>query len=76
LEDFDETAGFVSYSILNSKERLSEQELEDFVLQKNGMISPIMLDVLRPHEILENEKLSGQDTLELLVYQQDIMEQN
>lgn len=76
LEDFDETTGEIFYSEHNIKERLSEKELEDFVLQKNGMISPILLDVLRPQEVLDTEEIFGQDTLELLAYQQDIVEQN
>jgi len=70
LEDFDHVTWEIFYSMLNEKERLSEQELEDFILKENGNITPILLDVIQPQEVEET------GTLELLAIQQDIVEKN
>lgn len=70
LEDFDEITENFQYSTLNNRERLSEKELEDFVLTENESIVPLLLDIIYPEEVEETQ------SLELLAFQQDIVEQN
>ena len=70
LEDYDDVSWEISYSTLNQRERLTEKELEDYILQDNGMITPILLDIIYPQEVEET------GTLELLAYQEDIVAQN